>query len=705
MPQAANLRVGLVGAGYISEFHARAIQRVPNARIVGIADVVSSRAAALAERFGIPKVFPTLEALMGEGIDVIHILTPPDTHAPLAIAALQNSSHVLVEKPLAMNEEEVDRISAAAAATQKSVCVNHSMLYDRFVSKALNIVRSGAIGDPLTFDYFRSSEYPPYRGGPLPVHYQDGGYPFLDQGVHALYLAESFLGAIEDAKAFYGTHGGDSNLLYDEWRVAAQCQRGTANIQISWNVRPLQNWFVVQGTKGVLRANLFAMWVTHTPQLPLPKAPARALQAMIEGLSICTQVPANVARFAAKKIVQYDGLHSLVAAFYGALQSGAAMPVSPEQARSTVYWTNRVSQQGDAAKIKYQSQFQTVGDAKILVTGANGLIGRHLVRRLLQEGNCVRIFVRRQPPPEFMNDRNIEVFLGDLGDPAAADQAVAGTGIVYHVGAAMKGNAQDHERGTVCGTQNIVDSVLRHNVQRLVYISSLSCLHAAVARRGDVITEDWPVEPSPSKRGAYTQAKTAAEKIVFDAVRDQHLRAVLLRPGRVFGPGMTLLTPEVARKIGNLFVILGDGTRELPLVYVEDVIDAIFQAAETSEFDGRVFHIVDPTQVTQNQVVQDYISKNAKTAKATHVPVPIVYGLALAVELLSRILKRPAPLSIYRVKSALACMRFDCSRAEKELGWSPRVGVASGLQETMAAERVKSVKNVLERVQESYAAK
>jgi predicted dehydrogenase/nucleoside-diphosphate-sugar epimerase len=702
MPQDANLRVGLVGAGYISEFHARAIQRVPNARIVGIADVVSSRAAALAARFGIPKVFPTLDALMGEVVDVVHILTPPATHAPLAIAALQNSSHVLVEKPLAMNEEEVDRISAAAAAAQKSVCVNHSMLYDRFVSKALNIVRSGAIGDPLTFDYFRSSEYPPYRGGPLPVHYQDGGYPFLDQGVHALYLAESFLGAIEDAKAFYGTHGGDSNLLYDEWRVAAQCQRGTANIQISWNVRPLQNWFAVQGTKGVLRANLFAMWVTHTPQLPLPKAPARALQAMTEGMSICAQVPANVARFAAKKIVQYDGLHSLVAAFYGALQSGAAMPVSPEQARSTVYWTNRVSQQADAAKIKYQSQFQSVGDAKVLVTGANGLIGRHLVRRLLQEGNRVRIFVRRQPPPEFMNDRNIEVFLGDLGDPAAADRAVAGTEIVYHVGAAMKGNAQDHERGTVCGTQNVVDSVLRHDAQRLVYISSLSCLHAAVARRGDVITEDWPIEPSPSKRGAYTQAKTAAEKIVLDAVRDQHLRAVLLRPGRVFGPGMTLLTPEVARKIGNFFVILGDGTRELPLVYVEDVI---FQAAETSEFDGRVFHIVDPTQVTQNQVVRDYVSKNAKTAKALHVPVPIVYGLALAVELLSRILKRPAPLSIYRVKSALARMRFDCSRAEKELGWQPRIGVASGLQETMAAERVKPSKSLLGHVQGSYAAK
>src|SRR5271170_4821323 len=415
MPPDTRLRVGLVGAGYISEFHARAIQRVPNARIVGIADVVNSRAEALATRFNIPKIFPTLEAMMNDGVDVIHILTPPDTHARLAIAALKNGCHVLVEKPLAVNAEEVDRISAAAEAAQKSVCVNHSMLYDRFVSKALKIVRSGAIGDPLTFDYFRSSEYPPYRGGPLPVHYQDGGYPFLDQGVHALYLTESFLGAIEDAKAFYGTHGGDSNLLYDEWRVAAQCQRGTANIQISWNVRPLQNWFVVQGTKGVLRANLFAMWVTQTPQLPLPKAPARALQAMSEALSICVQVPANVARFAAKKIVQYDGLNSLVAAFYRALQAGAPMPVSVEQARPTVYWTNQVSQQADAAKIKFQAQFQSESRAKILVTGANGLIGRHLVRRLLQEGNCVRLFVRRQPHAELMKDRNLEVFLGDLG--------------------------------------------------------------------------------------------------------------------------------------------------------------------------------------------------------------------------------------------------------------------------------------------------
>jgi len=157
--------------------------------------------------------------------------------------------------------------------------------------------------------------------------------------------------------------------------------------------------------------------------------------------------------------------------------------------------------------------------------------------------------------------------------------------------------------------------------------------------------------------------------------------------------------------MGNLFVILGDGTRELPLVYVEDVIDAIVLAAETNQFDGRVFHIVDRTEITQNQVVRDYISKNANKSRVIHLPVAAVYGLALGFDLLSKLFNRPVPLSVYRVKSALARMKFDCTRAEKELGWHPRIGVASGLQETMAAERVKSGNSVLGVVQESYAAK
>jgi nucleoside-diphosphate-sugar epimerase len=114
---------------------------------------------------------------------------------------------------------------------------------------------------------------------------------------------------------------------------------------------------------------------------------------------------------------------------------------------------------------------------------------------------------------------------------------------------------------------------------------------------------------------------------------------------------------------------------------------------------------VDRTRITQNEVVRDYLSKNAVKAKVIHVPLTIVYSLALGFELLSKVLNRPVPLSIYRLKSALARMQFDCSRAEKEIGWRPRVGVASGLQETMAAERTSSSRSVFAAAQASWSAK
>jgi nucleoside-diphosphate-sugar epimerase len=168
---------------------------------------------------------------------------------------------------------------------------------------------------------------------------------------------------------------------------------------------------------------------------------------------------------------------------------------------------------------------------------------------------------------------------------------------------------------------------------------------------------------------------------------------------------MTLLTPEVARRVGNLFIILGDGTYELPLVYVDDVVNAIVLAAEKGKFDGSVFHIVDRAHITQNQLVQDYILKNAENAKVVHLPVAILYILAAGLEVLSKLLKRPPPLSIYRVKSAMARMRFECSRAERGIGWQPLVGIASGLQETMAAARANYCLNGLKPVQERLAAK
>ena len=154
------IRVGLVGAGYVSAYHIRALQTLPHVRIVGIVDTSVDRAHALAERFGIPCVFASLSDMRQSRPDVVHVLTPPASHARLAIEALEMGCHVFVEKPMAPTAAECDEMIAAANRAGRALSVNHSAKDDPVVVRALELLRRGACGDVLGVDFHRTSDYP-----------------------------------------------------------------------------------------------------------------------------------------------------------------------------------------------------------------------------------------------------------------------------------------------------------------------------------------------------------------------------------------------------------------------------------------------------------------------------------------------------------------------------------------------------------------
>jgi nucleoside-diphosphate-sugar epimerase len=519
----------------------------------------------------------------------------------------------------------------------------------------------------------------------MPPHYGSGGYPFRDLGVHALYVTEAFLGAIEDVSAQFATRGGDPHLLFDEWRALVRCARGSGQIHLSWNVRPLQHLIRVQGTRGVLVADVFSMYVTARRKTRLPGIADRVLGALRESADIGIQVPWNVLGFLRGKVLRYHGLQALVAEFYAALAAGRETPFPPRAARAVIHWTESAARPADEAKRAYLAGFPDSLQARVLVTGANGFIGRRLVDRLLARGERVRMLVRRPPPPPLRDDPGVEVVLGDLGNPEAVERAVRGTEVVYHLGAAMKGWPAEFRAGTVVGTRNVVESALRHGVRKVVHVSSLSVLHMARIQPGDRVTEGTPLEPRAERRGLYTQTKLEAEGIVVEAVRDRGLPAVIVRPGQVFGPGAPLVTPAVARRLGARLVILGRGRVLLPLVYVDDVVDALVAAADSGVRDGSIFTVAD-AGLTQNEVARRWVAATGE-GRVVHAPLALVYPLALGVDLLFRALRRSAPISIYRVRSALAHLSCDCRAAEERLGWKPRIGLEEGIRLTLAAAR------------------
>lgn len=691
MSDSKQFRAGLVGAGYVSEFHIKALRRLPNVRIVGITDLDEARGRATASKFGVA-FFPSLKTMASEGLDVVHVLTPPSAHLPVALEAMALGCHVLVEKPLATSVEDCDRLAAEAGKRGVQLCVNHSLLGDPFVARAIELVRAGAIGEIVAVDYLRSSNYPPYRGGPLPPQYREGGYPFRDLGVHALYLLQELLGEIRDVQADYrnsGAKDSDPNIYFDEWRAQVRCATGTGNIQLSWNVKPLQHQVIIQGTRGTLRADLFAMYLVHRRNTPLPKAIERVINALGESISSAGQLTWNAARFLAGNIQAYQGLHNFVRSFYAALAGGAPMPATAAQARTVVDWTERAARDADHAKEKVYRQYQPTARPAVVVTGANGQVGHALVQRLIKEEEFVRVFVRRVPPPAIAEHPQVEVVLGELGDPGAVERALANATAVFHVGAAMGGPWEAHEAGTIAGTRNVVESCLKHHIPKLIYVSSLSVIDWA-GHPPKPVTETSPLEPRPKERGSYTQAKLEAERIVRAAAQERGLPAVILRPGKIWTETGSLIDAAVAIRAGQELIIIGDGEIRLPLIHVSDVIEGVVKATQSEFKHGEIFQLVDNDTLSRDELARLYTESREPGMSELHLSMGVACALAWCMEFAFKMLGRPAPLSRYRLRSAYVSLAFDCEKARTQLDWRPQVHSAAVLRALLKSPAVNS---------------
>jgi nucleoside-diphosphate-sugar epimerase len=522
----------------------------------------------------------------------------------------------------------------------------------------------------VSVDILRSSAYPPYEGGPLPPQFRDGGYPFRDLGIHQLYLLEAFLGPIEGIEAGWQSLGGEPNLAFDEWRAHVTCRNGMGQFQLSWNVKPIQNLIIIQGTKGVLRVDLMLMFLGMRSALPLPGPIVRVVNAATDSIRPLIEVPRNVVGFILKSVLQFHGLQDLVRAFYRALADGTPVPVSIADATRVVEWVERIARRADADHLARLVSYPLADDVPYLVTGASGAVGGAIVERLLAEGHRVRIFVRR--PPESIAP-NVEVALGDLGDAAAVDRAVKGAQIVIHAGAAMKGPWAAFQCATIVGTRNVLDAAVKYGVKKVVHISSMSVIDWAGGAPDSAITEDTPYEPHAESRGSYTQSKLEAEKLVVDYTR-RGLPTVILRPGQIFGGRIPLLNGAVARRVAGRYLVLGEGNVRLPLVHMDDVVDAALQAAASDLRSGEIIQLVD-TSLTQNDVLNEL----AKGQRVVRIPRKVVFALGGFSEVALGALKRKSPLSRYRLASSLALRTFRNDRTSL-IGWKPRTGVAEGIR-------------------------
>lgn len=170
--------------------------------------------------------------------------------------------------------------------------------------------------------------------------------------------------------------------------------------------------------------------------------------------------------------------------------------------------------------------------------------------------------------------------------------------------------------------------------------------------------------------------------MVADAIVKDRLPAVILRPGQIFGPGAEQVTPNGTIALAGRWIAIGNGAQALPLVYRDDIVDALLLAGASPQALGRTFNLVDTDSVDRTTYLRRCKAKLGASHKQMWMPEWMFMCLAIGVELLGKLLKRDVPLTRYRVRSLRPLTNFDTKAARDVLGWTPRVGVKKGLDIT-----------------------
>ncbi len=223
MPEGA-VRVAVVGTGYIADYHARAIQQLPDAYLAAICSRTEEGAASFAAKYGVAPYTQDFEVIVTDPtIDAVVIATPNAYHLPYSIAALDAGKHVLVEKPMAMNAAEAAMVADRVAQTGRNFLVGHMWRFDPEVTALRDFVASGAIGQVVkTKGYGIHKHWGPE--GWFQKHKLAGGGALIDMGVHAIDTVRFLLGDPEPVEVYakVDTHYGDydvddSGILMITW--------------------------------------------------------------------------------------------------------------------------------------------------------------------------------------------------------------------------------------------------------------------------------------------------------------------------------------------------------------------------------------------------------------------------------------------------------------------------------------------------------
>jgi len=336
------VRAGIIGAGLIArKKHVPAFQKYGDqVALTAICDLNREAAQSAASAFGIPGAYGDVaEMLSKERLDLVDICTPPQTHAQLAVQAMEQGCHVLIEKPMALTVGDCDAIVNAARQHGRKVCVGHSDLFYPPVIRARKMVANGEIGEFRGMRIFLSTptDYMTSRKDYW-AHRLPGGV-LGETGPHVVYLTLAFMSRVLDVKV----HG--AKILdfpwsrFEDYRIDLIGERAVSSIVLSYGSNQWLARVEIIGSRALLLLDLEGMVLVKHDLRELK--PARVgLSVLSETAQTIAALISNWARYATGHGVSTH--KAIVGEFVRSILNGTPPPVTAEEGRETIRVLNMI---------------------------------------------------------------------------------------------------------------------------------------------------------------------------------------------------------------------------------------------------------------------------------------------------------------------------------------------------------------------------
>lgn len=692
-------KVALVGCGQISRAHINALETVQDAQVVAVCDRDHWRAEETATLIKDARAYDNLGIMLeNEKPDVVHVLTPPDTHAQIAIQSMQAGCHVLVEKPMALSLHEAENMLIASSRNSVKLCVNHNYLFKPSIRRARALVADGAIGRVVHVNGFyglsgEASAYGSNAGGSHWAFRLPGG-AFTNFLPHLIYLLIAFMG--DPCEVAGVTCLGEETRTPTELNVLLQGATAIGTLCVSMRAKPYVKFIDIYGTEGIVHADLVREVCTIHKNMRLPRMLSKVLYNLEDCSQLAVGTMGNIVNVALGKMKSMPEMPVLFNEFYNCIRADAEPPVSGQDGKRVTevlegIWSNAprslfnkptslVRRTNPLVAPVSQDRFC----GRILVTGATGFLGRHLVSALAKRNADIVALVRDKSRVALDLEQEAEIVCGDVRDPVSLATAMRDVQIVYHCAAVTTNSVpwKSHYETNVLGTKNILEAAAKAGARRVVHVSSVVVYGLEGIQNSGHVDEATPLARDPDDWAFYLRSKLEADRIAIQFWRECGLAVTILRLGILYGPGGGKSVGKGLMQLGALTLVPGSGNNKLPYTYIDNAVDALLLAAITPVAAGQVYNIVDDPQMS----MRAWISENTGVThdRTTVVPVPpfLLLGVAGVLERnsMSHHATTPPKLSRYVIRSACRDIFYDTCKARQELGWTPQIKSREGLQ-------------------------